>query len=103
MTGWKGERGTSTERGYGTKWRKLRKLAMDRDDWLCQPCQRKGIITPATECDHITPKAQGGTDKLDNLQGICGECHKAKTETEAAQAQGRRTKRKIGPDGWPVA
>jgi len=102
MTGWQGERGTSTERGYGAAWRKIRNAAMRRDNWLCQPCQRNGKVTAATECDHILPKSQGGTDDPENLQGICRECHQAKTEAEAAKAQGRRTKRTIGPDGWPA-
>jgi 5-methylcytosine-specific restriction endonuclease McrA len=37
-----------------------------------------------------------------NLQAICSQCHAAKTEREAAQAQGRRTRVQIGPDGWPI-
>ena len=100
--GWRGERGTSTERGYGTRWRKLRTIAMRRDHWLCQPCRRAGKVTPATECDHITPKAKGGTDSLNNLQAICAPCHKEKTQAEAAEAQGRRIKPSIGEDGWPL-
>ncbi|ANB33257.1 hypothetical protein A6024_03660 [Rhodovulum sulfidophilum] len=31
---------------------------MQRDSWLCQPCLRRGRVTPATECDHVVPKAQ---------------------------------------------
>lgn len=100
--GWKGERGTSTERGYGAAWRKIRDAVMRRDHWLCQPCQRKSKVTAATEVDHILPKSQGGTDEGDNLQAICSACHKAKTQAEAAEAQGRRTKPEIGEDGWPV-
>ena len=104
MTGWKHDRRSRHERGYGTAWDKLRKQAMTRDDWLCQPCLRKGRATPATECDHITPKSQGGTDDLDNLQAICTDCHKAKTAQESAEAQGRthRRKRRVGLDGYPI-
>lgn len=40
---------------------------------------------PATEVDHITPKASGGTDDPANLQGICKACHRAKTQDEAAR------------------
>ncbi|MBC7238294.1 MAG: HNH endonuclease [Chloroflexi bacterium] len=76
---------------------------MDRDDWLCQQCQRKGCITPATEVDHITPKAKGGAEDSGNLEAICGPCHKAKTEAEAAEAQGRRVRPRVADDGWPVA
>lgn len=93
---------SASKRGYGTAWRKLRLQAMRRDHWLCQPCQAKGRVTPATECDHVIPKANGGTDTLNNVQGICAPCHKAKTELEAAQAQGRRIKARKGDDGWPV-
>ena len=102
MTGWQHDRRSRQERGYGARWDKLRKLAMGRDDWLCQPCKREGKATPAREVDHIIPKSQGGTDDLSNLQGICPDCHKAKTAQESADAQGRRTRPTIGADGWPV-
>jgi 5-methylcytosine-specific restriction enzyme A len=52
--------------------------------------------------DHITSKAKGGSDDLENLQAICDDCHKAKTADEAAEARGRRVKRRIGIDGWPL-
>ena len=77
---------------------------MKRDNWLCQPCQREGRVTPAREVDHITPKSKGGTDALDNLQAICIPCHAAKTEREAAEAQGRthRPMRRVGLDGYEI-
>lgn len=100
--GWRGNRGTRHERGYGSKWVKLREVVLKRDMRLCQPCLTTGRPTTATEVDHIKPKAKGGTDDPDNLQAICGECHRAKTEREGAEAQGRRLKRTIGADGWPV-
>lgn len=103
--GWKGNRGTRQERGYGSEWQRIRKAIITRDMGLCQPCKRKGIVTPFTEVDHITPKAKGGTDDHDNLQCICTPCHKAKTTAEGAEAnealrkQGRRY---VDADGWPV-
>lgn len=77
---------------------------MHRDNYLCQPCLAKDRLTPATECDHITPKAKGGTDWPSNLQAICKECHQAKSLAEAAEAQGRavHVRRPIGADGWPL-
>jgi 5-methylcytosine-specific restriction enzyme A len=89
-------------RGYGAHWDKLRAQAMARDMWLCQPCRRLGCVTVATECDHVTPKAKGGDDELPNLQAICRPCHRAKTDREAAEAQGRKVRPRIGLDGWPV-
>jgi 5-methylcytosine-specific restriction enzyme A len=91
------------ERGYGADWVKARALILERDCYLCQPCQREGRVTPATAVDHIIPKAKGGTGDDYNLQSICDACHDAKTASEAAEAQGRKLKRQIGEDGWPVA
>lgn len=79
---WEGK-GSRHLRGYGHAWVKMRKQAMERDAYLCQPCAKEGKVTPATECDHVTPKAQGGKDVLRNLQAICRPCHQAKTQREA--------------------
>ena len=77
--------GSRHERGYGSKWVKTRALVMQRDMHLCQPCLTNGRPTPATQVDHITNKAQGGTDDMSNLQAICDDCHLAKS----ANDQGR--------------
>ena len=92
------------ERGYGSQWDKTRAIIIKRDMGLCQPCKRKGRVTPFDAVDHIKPKAQGGTDDYDNLQCICEPCHKAKTDQEAADAQGRTIKPRLSftPDGKPV-
>ena len=45
---------------------------------MCRMCER----AIATEVDHIKRKADGGTDDIDNLQGLCHDCHKAKTTYE---------------------
>lgn len=82
--GWKPDkvRGTSTERGYGAAWRKLRDRILKRDNYRCQPCKQKGRFKAATAVDHILNKERGGTDDPDNLQAICTDCHKAKTAKE---------------------
>ena len=60
---------------YSTKgWRKLRRTVLARDV-ICQDCQNR----PATHVDHIVPRKRGGTDSVDNLQGLCASCHTAKT------------------------
>jgi len=37
---------------------------------------------PATEVDHIVPKSAGGSDSMENLQGLCKPCHSRKTAYE---------------------
>lgn len=100
MTGWR-KRG-QCQSGRGKGWKRSRARIMARDMHLCQVCQRNGRATPATEVDHITPLSLGGSDDDQNLQAICEPCHKAKTEREAAKAQGRRVKVTFGADGWPI-
>lgn len=99
-------RGTRHQRGYGSQWDKLRKLVLEFDKYLCQPCKRAGRVTPATEVDHIKPKSLGGEDDADNLESICTDCHKDKTQREAAEAQGKTIKPRIRYDAkgnviWP--
>lgn len=88
-------------RGYGAAWDKLRLTILARDHYICQ-CDQCGLKrpTPATEVDHITPKAKGGTDDPANLRAVASECHKRIT----AQQQGKTytPRRTIGADGWPV-
>lgn len=37
---------------------------------------------PAQIVDHIVPVAAGGSDNFDNIQYLCRECHKVKTNSE---------------------
>ena len=74
---------TTTQRGYGYAWQKLRKLVLQRDDYLCQECYRNKKLTPATDVDHIKPKSAGGTDDPENLQSLCKGCHSLKSLVEA--------------------
>jgi 5-methylcytosine-specific restriction protein A len=94
-------------RGYGAAWVKLREVIIARDMGLCQQCKREGRLNPYRKgrgfaVDHIVAKAAGGTDEPGNLQLLCHDHHAAKTEREAADAQGRTVRPTIGLDGWPV-
>lgn len=75
--------GNRHQRGYGTAWDKLRIRILTRDKYLCQPCYQLGRPEPASQVDHIIPKAHGGTDDHSNLQSICTACHKVKTARES--------------------
>ncbi|ARR52145.1 hypothetical protein HY78_01055 [Rhizorhabdus wittichii DC-6] len=97
-------RASRHDRGYGAAWDRARKRILERDKHLCQPCLTRGIVRSAPEVDHVTPKAEGGTNDDNNLQAICRDCHRQKTAEESARAQGRRAPRRIvavGLDGWP--
>ncbi len=67
----------------GRPWRRKRELILKRDRYLCQPCIRAGRTKVAGEVDHVKPIAQGGTDSDLNLQSICSDCHKAKSQVES--------------------
>ncbi|CAN0622175.1 5-methylcytosine-specific restriction enzyme A [Burkholderia multivorans] len=87
--GWQSDRqrGSRHQRGYDSKWVKLRKRILARDNGLCQVCRQAGRVTAASHVDHIVSKADGGTDAESNLQAICVPCHKAKTAGESARAR----------------
>jgi 5-methylcytosine-specific restriction protein A len=69
-----------------------------RSNPLCVRCQAKGIVRPWTQLDHVKALVNGGTDTDDNLQGLCDDCHAAKT----AEDMGQTKRQTIGTDGWPV-
>lgn len=81
-------RGSRQARGYGASWDRLRRQVLERDCGVCQACAREGLIHPGNEVDHIVPKAEGGTDDLSNLQTICAERHRLKTQDESARGRG---------------
>lgn len=74
--------GSTTARGYGHTWRKLRERILKRDNYLCVKCAAIGRVAVATDVDHIKAKAHGGTDEPSNLQSLCAPCHREKTAKE---------------------
>ncbi|WGL97248.1 HNH endonuclease signature motif containing protein [Arsenophonus sp. aPb] len=73
------------QRGYGTRWDKLRAQILKRDKYLCQICLKNSLATTAKTVDHIIAKAHGGTDAESNLQSLCWPCHRKKTARERSR------------------
>ena len=74
---------SASSRGYGSDWRKVRLVALQRDSYLCVACLKTGRVTQAREVDHITPITAGGERlNLENLQSLCSPCHKKKINIE---------------------
>ncbi|MBS6156854.1 MAG: HNH endonuclease [Sutterella sp.] len=76
-------KGTAAQRGYGSKWQRLRAQFL-KSHPLCEECKRQGRLTKATDVDHIIP--HHGDPKLmwdqSNWQALCHECHSRKTAKE---------------------
>lgn len=54
-------------------------------------CKRAHCDVPATDADHILPLWAGGSNRDDNLEGLCRPCHLQKTKAEAtARAKCKR-------------
>ena len=63
---------------------RLRRQVLERDGHTCQWLDDAGICgAPATDVDHVIPRAAGGTDDPANLRAICARHHRAKTGREA--------------------
>lgn len=73
-------RGTTTQRGYGTDWQRLR-AAYIAEQPVCEACQRRA----SEDVDHIRP-FRGHDDprrmQWHNLQALCRACHNAKTRRQ---------------------
>jgi 5-methylcytosine-specific restriction protein A len=81
MTAAQQPRATSAQRGYGRRWRKLRKSYLARHP-VCVECLDGGYVVQATQVDHIVPLSRDGTVEECNLQALCTSCHSRKTVRE---------------------
>jgi 5-methylcytosine-specific restriction protein A len=77
-------RGSASSRGYGGEWPRIR-LEVLRPEPLCRNCTEEGLVTVATEVDHIVPLGQGGTHDEANLQPLCHRCHMRKTARDGSR------------------
>jgi len=75
-------RGSASQCGYGAHWRRLRMYVLVRQPLCADPFGHHAAdnrLVPASQVDHIVPRADGGTDAEDNLQALCETCHARKT------------------------
>ena len=86
-----GER-THGEVKYGSEWDRLSKR-IRKDKPLCEVCEAKGRVSPATSVHHIVPVYVDETRKLDetNLISVCRECHE-ELDSECGILYGRITR-----------
>jgi 5-methylcytosine-specific restriction protein A len=77
------ERGTATQRGYDSRWRKARLAYLKRHP-LCVLCEKEGRVTAAEVVDHIRPHRGDSTLfwAVSNWQPLCKPHHDRKTATE---------------------
>lgn len=54
-----------------TRYRRLQRQILERDNWRCQAC---GCMQDL-QVHHQQYRSQSGSDKEDNLITLCAECH----------------------------
>src|SRR5690554_2336937 len=65
-------------RFYATKaWKQIRLERLSKDNYLCQRCKKKGLITAGTTVHHVKPLEDYPELALDinNLTSLCNTCH----------------------------
>ena len=91
------KRPSAAAQGYGRRWRRLRLWVLAR-----QPiCAMPGCGKPAEHVDHVVPKAQGGSDDIENLQALCPACHSRKTVLQDGGFGNERRESALGPGQPP--
>ncbi|MCS4486375.1 HNH endonuclease [Staphylococcus americanisciuri] len=78
-------------------WRKVREIALDRDNYLCQKCLEGGKISDAKIVHHII-YLDHDFDKaldLDNLVSVCQKCHNQIHANDSNDDENKNTKVRI--------
>jgi 5-methylcytosine-specific restriction endonuclease McrA len=84
---------------YSTeRWARLRRHQLLTHP-LCAFCLERGVVEPATICDHVKPH-HGDVNKfwLGPFQSLCKQCHDS--TKKVIEQRGYRLD--IGLDGWPL-
>lgn len=96
--GWDHGGRTRQQRGYGKEHFRIRQELLDTVIF-CEECTRRGRKYVIGQiADHVIPLAKGGTGDRSNYQLLCRSC----ASTKDAWDRGKRRKRAIGVDGYPL-
>ena len=68
--------GTDYQNGDQKNFWNVREYVLYRDNHICQACNGKSK-DKVLNVHHVTPRADGGTNRPDNLITLCETCHKA--------------------------
>ena len=60
---------------YPPDWKNRREAIWDQQRYLCGRCGRYKGDVDAAVCHHVRHLANGGSNQLNNLVGLCGDCH----------------------------
>ncbi|WP_460578426.1 HNH endonuclease [Gracilibacillus alcaliphilus] len=62
---------------HSTEWTRVRKLALIRDNYLCQRCLKQKKLTKAQVVHHKVELLVDWSKRLDldNLESLCHRCH----------------------------
>jgi Restriction endonuclease len=78
------QRGSSTARGYGAAWRRLRAELIGKwvaeYGYVCPGWQRPSHTARELTLDHVIPLSKGGASHPDNLRVLCKSCNSAKRD-----------------------
>jgi 5-methylcytosine-specific restriction enzyme A len=72
---------TKTKRITGRRLQAIRQEVL-RASPLCIKCKANGVVSLATEVDHIKSLFAGGDESMGNRQALCTDCHKEKTQID---------------------
>jgi 5-methylcytosine-specific restriction protein A len=80
------------------RWRRIRAHQLGEHP-LCAYCLGKGVVVPATICDHVTPHG-GDINKFwtGKLQSLCKNCH----DVGKRFVEQRGYRPDCGLDGYPL-
>ena len=66
---------------YGDNWENLSKRVREQANYVCSVCNKNYSHNKSfMETDHLCSISSGGRNNITNLQALCKDCHKKKTQ-----------------------
>ena len=69
-------------------------------EWKCNKCNN--LFDECYEIDHIICLKDGGNNEISNLQALCPNCHRKKTNNDMSKKDEKSKKEKILKDEKPT-
>jgi 5-methylcytosine-specific restriction endonuclease McrA len=84
-------------RAYGRAMKFHKRFVWERDDYVCQYCEKKILSKSDLQTDHVFPESRGGKATYENMVTACAGCNSKKDNRTPEEAGMRLIREPVKP------